>query len=94
MGQSSVAENAPVSGIGRGRGRGRGGGTSAAIHTEYVEPSYPQARIYALTRQEAQASPDVVTGIISICKHDAYVLIDPGSTCSFISEEFALRVHG
>ena len=30
----------------------------------------------------------MVTGIISILEHDAYTLVDPGSTHSFISKPF------
>ena len=35
----------------------------------------------------------MVTSIFTIFDHDAFVLIDPGSNCSFVSHEFALRVH-
>ena len=35
----------------------------------------------------------MVTGIFTIFGHDAFILIDLGSTCSFISYEFALKVH-
>ena len=35
-----------------------------------------------MTRQEAQATPDVVTGTLSIFGDDARVLIDPGATHS------------
>ena len=45
-----------------------------------------------MTRQEAQASPDVVTGTLSIFCDDARVLIDPGATHSFISCEYVTRV--
>ena len=38
-----------------------------------------------MTRQEAQATPDVVTGTLSIFGDDARVLIDPRATHSFIS---------
>lgn len=31
----------------------------------------------------------VVTGILSICSHDAYMLFDPGSTHSYVSPVFA-----
>ena len=34
----------------------------------------------------------MVIGIFTIFDHDAYILIDPRSTCSFISHEFALRI--
>ena len=49
--------------------------------------------MYAITKQEAPATPDVVTGIFITFGHAAYVLIDPGSTYSFISYEFALKSH-
>ena len=49
-------------------------------------------RVYAMTSQEAQATPDVVTGTLSIFGDDARVLIDPGATHSFISREYVSRV--
>ena len=47
-----------------------------------------QARVYAVTQQDADAAPDVVIGIISILDHDAYTLMDPGATHSFASKHF------
>ena len=47
-----------------------------------------RGRVYAMTRQEAQATPDVVTGTLSIFGDDARVLIDSGATHSFISREY------
>ena len=41
-----------------------------------------------MTQQEANAAPDVETGIISILDHDAYTLVDPGATHSFASKAF------
>ena len=41
-----------------------------------------------MTSQEAQATPDVVTGTLSIFGDDSRVLIDPGATHSFISREY------
>ena len=49
------------------------------------------ARVYAVTQQDADAAPDVVTGIISILDHDAYTLVDPGATHSFASKHFLDR---
>ena len=43
-----------------------------------------QARIYAVTQQDAETALDVVTGIISLFDLNAQVLIDPGATHSFI----------
>ena len=45
-----------------------------------------------MTRHEAQTTPDVVTGTLSIFDDDARVLIDPGATHSFISREYVARV--
>ncbi|XP_070044846.1 uncharacterized protein [Nicotiana tomentosiformis] len=67
----------PQSTLGRGRGRG-GGDTSGS--------SNGQNRFYALTgRQDSEASPDVVTGILTIHSHAIYALMDPGSTFSYIT---------
>ena len=71
---------------GRG-GRGRGRGSAPWIQTE----PRTQARVYAVTQHEADASPDVVTGIISILEHDASTLVDPGATHSFASKPFLDR---
>ena len=71
---------------GRG-GRGRGRGSAPGIQTE----PRTQARVYGVTQQDADAAPDVVTGIISILDHDAYTLVDPGATHSFASKPFLDR---
>ena len=71
---------------GRG-GHGRGRGSAPGIQTE----PRTQARVYAVTQQEADAAPDVVTSIISILDHDAYTLVDPGATHSFASNPFLDR---
>ena len=70
---------------GRG-GRGRGRGCAPGMQTE----PRTQARVYAVTQQDADAdaASDVVTGIISILDHDAYTLVDPGATHSFASKPF------
>ena len=46
-----------------------------------------------MTSQEALATPDVVTGTLSIFCDDARVLIDPRATHSFISREYVTRVE-
>ena len=45
-----------------------------------------------MTSQEAKATPDVVTGTLSIFGDDARVLIDPGATHYFISCKYVARV--
>ncbi|XP_055802368.1 uncharacterized protein LOC129871475 [Solanum dulcamara] len=63
--------------ISAGHGRGRGGTSSV---------SGPSNHIYALaSRWDQQASPNVVTGILSIFSRDIYALIDLGSTLSYVS---------
>ena len=70
------------------KGRGcRGRGSAPGMQTE----ARTQARVYAVTQQDADAAPDVVTGIISILDHDAYTLVDPGATHSFASKHFLDR---
>ena len=79
----------------RGRGRGgRGSGAGTSSQGGSAGLSQGQAKVYAITRQEAPVAPNMVTSIFPIYDHDAFVLIDPGSTCSFVFYEFALRVNG
>ena len=81
-------------GVARGRGRsGRECATNSSLAMQAAHVGQSQARFYAITRQEAPFSPDVITGILSIYGHDAHVLIEPGSICSFIAYEFALHVY-
>ncbi|KAL0412029.1 UNVERIFIED_CONTAM: hypothetical protein Slati_3792600 [Sesamum latifolium] len=44
-------------------------------------------------KEQAPTAPEVITSSFSICSSNAHVLIDPGSTCSFMSHDFASRVH-
>ena len=69
------------------RGLGRSRGSAPGMQTE----ARTQARVYAVTQQDADAALDVVTGIISILDHDAYTLVDLGATHSFASKHFLDR---
>ena len=85
--QKSSGRGFPGSGANKTAGRGghgRGRGSAPGIQTE----PRTQARVYAVTQHKADAAPDVVTGIISILDHDAYTLVDPGTTHSFASKPF------
>ncbi|XP_070046029.1 uncharacterized protein [Nicotiana tomentosiformis] len=63
----------------QGRGRGRGGGDTSGS-------SGGQNCFYALTgRQDSEASPDVVTGILTVHSYAIYALMDPGPTFSYIT---------
>ncbi|KAJ8899110.1 hypothetical protein K2173_010446 [Erythroxylum novogranatense] len=43
------------------------------------------ARVFAMTREDAETAPDVVTGMVRLFSDDVIALIDPGSTYSFVS---------
>ncbi|XP_070022649.1 uncharacterized protein [Nicotiana sylvestris] len=48
-------------------------------------------------RQTVEASPDIVTGILTVQSHDVYALINPGSTLSyvtpFVTMEFGIELE-
>ena len=52
-----------------------------------------QARVFAMTRQEAASAPNVIMGKISLFDIEVYALIDPGSTHSFIAPNIASCLH-
>ena len=49
--------------------------------------------MFAVTQQEADVAPEVMTGTIQVFDRDAYVLIDPSATHSFISTKFIAQVN-
>ena len=49
--------------------------------------------MFAVTQQEADVAPEVMIGTIQVFDRDAYVLIDPGATNSFISVKFIAQVN-
>ncbi|XP_073307196.1 uncharacterized protein [Primulina huaijiensis] len=53
----------------------------------------PNARVYAITQEEADNSNDVVAGTILINNIPAYVLFDCGATHSFMSKRFAKKLR-
>ncbi|XP_073227080.1 uncharacterized protein [Cicer arietinum] len=79
--------NSYVRGSGTFQQQGRGFGGRGQIPA-----GRGQARVFALTCQDAQTSNAVVTGILSICSRDAHVLFDPGATHSFVSSWFATQL--
>ncbi|KAL5570134.1 hypothetical protein UlMin_026709 [Ulmus minor] len=44
-----------------------------------------QARVFAMTKEDVETSPTIVTGIMFVYENPAYVLIDSGATHSFIN---------
>ena len=79
---SAVASSSSVPSLGRGvQSIGCGRGARGAASTSGV-----QNRTYALVdRHNSEASPDVVTGTLSIFSYNVYALIDPGSTLSYVT---------
>ena len=65
---------------------------SRPSRTPTGRPRSQAARVYTVTQQTADATPDVVTGTISLFDTDAHVLVGSGATHSFISREFIERV--
>ena len=51
-----------------------------------------QARVFAVTQQEADTAHEDVIGMILVFDRDAHILIDPGATHSFISKGFISNV--
>ena len=49
--------------------------------------------MFTVTQQEADVALEVMTGAIQVFESDAYVLIDPGATHSFISAKFIAQVN-
>ncbi|KAK4383426.1 hypothetical protein Sango_2776400 [Sesamum angolense] len=101
--QSSVGSSGRGADRGRGRGRGRDIGYRDGNHPAsvgmrgsgaQVTQGQTRARIYNMTREEAPASNDVISGAILLFDVEAYVLIDPGSTHSYISSELASKIPG
>ncbi|XP_073270998.1 uncharacterized protein [Primulina huaijiensis] len=52
----------------------------------------PNARVFAITQEEADDANDVVAGTIFINEMPAYVLFDSGATHSFISKRFTKKL--
>ncbi|KAK4390312.1 Retrovirus-related Pol polyprotein from transposon.6 [Sesamum angolense] len=97
--QSSVGSSGR--GTDRGRGNDRGIGNKDGNHPvgesmrgsgAQVTQGQTQARIYNMTREEAPASNDVISGTILLFDVEAYVLIVPSFTHSYISSEIASKI--
>jgi len=69
----------------------RGGGQSArGLPREGGRSGGGQAHFYALpARPDVVASDVVITGIVSVCHKNAFVLFVPGSNFSYVSSYFA-----
>ncbi|KZV52739.1 hypothetical protein F511_42574 [Dorcoceras hygrometricum] len=55
------------------------------------QPPKQQARVFALTEEQAQEAPnDVIAGTCYLCNYPTYVLVDIGASHTFISEHFVV----
>ncbi|KAA0054814.1 reverse transcriptase [Cucumis melo var. makuwa] len=68
-------------------------GTSGARQKGVVGRPRQQGKVYAMTQQEVEDAPDVITGTILICNVLADVLFDPGATHSFVSSIFMTKLN-
>ncbi|KAA0048700.1 retrotransposon protein [Cucumis melo var. makuwa] len=67
-------------------------GTGGARQKGVVGRPRQQGKVYAMTQQEAEDAPDVITGTILICNVPADVLFDPGATHSFVTSIFLTKL--
>ncbi|KAL0540342.1 hypothetical protein IC582_024578 [Cucumis melo] len=68
-------------------------GTSGARQKGVVGRPRQLGKVYAVTQQEVEDAPDVITGTILICNVPADVLFDPGATHSFVSSIFLTKLN-
>ncbi|XP_074376881.1 uncharacterized protein LOC141718399 [Apium graveolens] len=68
-----------------------GGGVCQSEAQSSRAPTH--ARVFALTRDEAAVAPEVITGKVLFNNLEVCVLIDPGSTHSFISSKMTSHMH-
>ncbi|XP_070013914.1 uncharacterized protein [Nicotiana sylvestris] len=65
----------------------------AGICADRVTQGGGQPRLFAtLDRQSAEASAEVITGILLVCSHNAYAIMDPGSTFSYVTPYVAINL--
>ncbi|XP_059663911.1 uncharacterized protein LOC132309639 [Cornus florida] len=83
-----------VTSVGSVAGFGRGFAKGSSLRGGRVATSGSQAqgRVFAMTLQDAQATPKVVTGTLSILDRNVTVLIDPDSTHSFVASSIAMHL--
>ncbi|XP_073317296.1 uncharacterized protein [Primulina huaijiensis] len=73
-------------------GPGKGDGSNSRVNANKPWENKPNARVFAMTQEEADDANDVVSGTIFIQQVPAYVLFDCGATHSFMSKRFAKKL--
>uniref|UniRef100_A0A1U7WYX8 Uncharacterized protein LOC104232339 n=1 Tax=Nicotiana sylvestris TaxID=4096 RepID=A0A1U7WYX8_NICSY len=86
---SSATAVAPPQAHGSHNQTGHGVGRSA----NRVTQGGGQPHLFAtLDRQSAEASAEVITSILLVCSRNAYAIMDPGSTFSYVTPYFAINL--
>ncbi|XP_070011104.1 uncharacterized protein [Nicotiana sylvestris] len=86
---SSATAVAPPQARGSHNQSGHGAGRGA----NRVTQGGGQPRLFStLDRQSAEASAEVIIGILLVCSHNAYAIMDPGSTFSYVTPYFAINL--
>ncbi|XP_070020805.1 uncharacterized protein [Nicotiana sylvestris] len=86
---SSATAVAPSQARGSHNQVGHGAGRGADRVTQGGE----QPRLFAtLDLQSEEASSEVTTGILLVCSHNAYAIMDPGLTFSYVTPYFAINL--
>ncbi|XP_075483600.1 uncharacterized protein LOC142523753 [Primulina tabacum] len=70
----------------------KGTGPNAGANPNKPKESKPNARVFAMTQEEADDANEVVSGTILIQKVPAYALFDCGATHSFVSKRLAKKL--
>ncbi|XP_074283271.1 uncharacterized protein LOC141607825 [Silene latifolia] len=65
--------------------------TAAATTAKTGDATRRKGRIFLLSRAEAEANPDVITGMYLVSGHRAFILFDTGASISVISSSFAVK---
>ncbi|XP_075500150.1 uncharacterized protein LOC142538738 [Primulina tabacum] len=73
-------------------GLSKGTGPNSGANPNKPKESKPNARVFAMTQEEADDANEVVSGTILIQKVPAYALFDCGATHSFLSKRFAKKL--
>ncbi|XP_070031959.1 uncharacterized protein [Nicotiana tomentosiformis] len=86
---SSASTVAPTQARGSHNQTGHGAGRGV----DRVTQGGRQPRLFStLDRHSAEVFAEVITGILLVCSHNAYAIIDPGSTFSYVTSYFAINL--
>ncbi|XP_074363335.1 uncharacterized protein LOC141703797 [Apium graveolens] len=91
--ETTVQNRGTRTSFGRGRGKvtSAGGGIGQSDAQSSRAPTH--AQVFALTKDEAVVAPEVIIDKVLFNNIEVCVLIDPGSTHSFISSKMTLYMH-